>query len=98
MPFGSSVEFESRLDVVYESRRYAAIQNLIWADPRTRVNLSASLSNDHWKGTLWVKNLFNAEEAVNGFRYLDPVTFRRTAVDWLPRLRQAGVTVSYSFD
>ncbi|HPF28112.1 MAG TPA: TonB-dependent receptor [Steroidobacteraceae bacterium] len=98
MPFGSDVEFESRLDVVYESRRYAAIQNLIWADPRTRVNLSASLSNDNWKASFWVKNLFNAEESVNGFRYLDPVTFRRTAVDWLPRLRQAGITVSYSFD
>lgn len=98
MPFGPNIEFESRLDVVYESRRYAAIQNLIWADPRTRVNLSASLTNDNWRATLWVKNLFNAEEAVNGFRYLDPITFRRTAVDWLPRLRQAGVTVSYSFD
>ncbi|MBK6598120.1 MAG: TonB-dependent receptor [Proteobacteria bacterium] len=98
MPFGSNVEFQSRLDVVYESRRYAAIQNLIWADPRTRVNLSASLSNDNWRGSIWVKNLLNAEESVNAFRYLDPVTFRRTAVDWLPRLRQAGVTVSYSFD
>lgn len=33
--------------------------------------------------------------ALNGFRHLDPSAFRRTAVDFLPRLRQYGLTVSY---
>lgn len=94
---GSGFEFESRLDVLYESRRYAEIQNMIWADPRTRVNLSLGLVADSWKVSLWARNLFNADEPVNAFRYLDPVTFRRTAVDWLPRLRQVGVTASFSF-
>ncbi len=95
--FGSELSWDSRIDVLYESRRYAEIQNLIWADPRTRVNLSTSIGNERWEVTAWVRNLTNAKESVNGFRYLDPVTFRRTAVDWLPRLRQVGVTATLSF-
>ena len=97
LSFGPELSWNSRIDVLYESRRYAEIQNLIWADPRTRVNLSTSLGNDRWQVTAWVRNLTNAKEAVNGFRYLDPVTFRRTAVDWLPRLRQVGMTATLSF-
>ncbi len=90
--------FESRLDLTYESRRFAEIQNLIWADPRTVINLSAGIRSDRWKAMLWVKNLTNSDEAVNAFRFVDPVTFRRSAVDYLPRLRQVGGTLTYSFD
>jgi iron complex outermembrane recepter protein len=87
----------ARADFTYQSRRYAEIQNLIWADPVTKVNVSIGVQNDRFKATVWVKNLFDNNNSLNGFRYLDPGTFRRTAVDFLPRLRQAGATFSYNF-
>jgi outer membrane receptor protein involved in Fe transport len=87
----------ARVDVVYQSRRYAEIQNMIWADPYTRINLSAGVRTKTWKVNFWMKNAANDDTSLNGFRYLDAVTFRRTAVDFLPKLRQAGVTVNYDF-
>jgi hypothetical protein len=50
-----------------------------------------------WRVTLFVKNATNDDTSLNGFRYLDPATFRRTAVDFLPKLRQYGVTLAYDF-
>lgn len=91
------VSFFARTDVVYQSRRYAEIQNMIWADPFTHVNASLGLQTTDWRLTAFVKNVTNDDTSLNGFRYLDPVTFRRTAVDFLPRLRQYGVTATYSF-
>lgn len=97
MPFTGNVRFIGRADLTYQSRRYAEIQNTIWADPYTRLNLSAGLRGKGWSARLWVKNATNDDTSLNGFRYLDPVTFRRTAVDFLPRLRQVGVTGTYDF-
>jgi iron complex outermembrane recepter protein len=87
----------ARVDVLYQSRRYAEIQNLIWADPYTHINLSAGVRNKDWRVTAWVKNATDDDTSLNGFRYLDPVTFRRSAVDFLPRRRQVGVTANLDF-
>jgi iron complex outermembrane recepter protein len=91
------LRFFARTDVLYQSRRYAEIQNMIWADPSTRVNASAGIKSKDWRATVFVKNAANDDTSLNGFRYLDPATFRRTAVDFLPRLRQFGATVAYDF-
>jgi len=97
LPLGQGLQGFGRVDVVYQSRRYAEIQNMVWADAFTRVNASLGLRHGSLKGTFWVKNAGNDNTSLNGFRYLDPNTFRRTAVDFLPRLRQYGVTVAYEF-
>ena len=94
---GTGLRAFGRVDVLYQSRRYAEIQNMIWADPFTRVNASAGVRGKDWRATLWVKNANNDDTSLNGFRYQDPNTFRRTAVDFLPRLRQFGVTGTYEF-
>lgn len=94
---GSGVRLTGRADLSYLSRRYAEIQNMVWADDVTRVNLSAGLKGKGWSTQLWVTNATNDATAMNGFRYLDPVTFRRTAVDFLPKLRQVGVTGRFEF-
>ena len=86
-----------RVDVLYQSRRYADIQNMIWADPFTRVNISLGIRDKQWRLTAFVKNATDDSTPLNGFRYVDPATFRRTAVDFLPRLRQSGVTVAYAY-
>jgi iron complex outermembrane recepter protein len=86
-----------RVDFVHQSRRYAEIQNLIWADPFTHVNANVGVRSRDWRLTLFVKNLTNDDTSLNGFRYLDPATFRRSAVDFLPRLRQYGITLAYYF-
>jgi outer membrane receptor protein involved in Fe transport len=91
------VNFFARGDLVYQSRRYAEIQNLIWADPFVHINASVGVHGKEWRATAFVKNLTNDNTSLNGFRYLDPNTFRRTAVDFLPRLRQFGITLSYNY-
>ena len=97
-PIGSSgLRFIARGDLVYQSRRYAEIQNLIWADPFTHINASIGVRGKGWRATAFVKNLTDDNTSLNGFRYLDPNTFRRTAVDFLPRLRQFGGTVALDF-
>jgi outer membrane receptor protein involved in Fe transport len=92
-----AVRWTARADVIYQSRRYAEIQNMIWADPYTRVNLATGLRGNGWRVSLWVKNATDDDTSLNGFRYLDPVTFRRSAVDFLPRLRQVGLTGTVEF-
>ena len=39
----------ARTDVNDQSRRYAEIQNLIWADPFTRVNANLGLRGSQWR-------------------------------------------------
>lgn len=98
VPAGSAdLRVFARADMVYQSRRYAEIQNLIWADPFTHINASAGVHGNDWRATIFVKNAADDDTALNGFRYLDPATFRRTAVDFLPRLRQYGITLLYEF-
>ena len=87
----------ARADVMYQSRRYSELQSMIWADPFTRINLNIGARNKEWRITAFAKNLANDNTSLNGFRYNDATTFRRTAVDFLPRLRQYGVTVAYDF-
>ena len=96
-PLVGSTRWTARADVVYQSRRYAEIQNMIWADPYTRVNLATGVRGKDWRISLWVKNATDDDTSLNGFRYLDPVTFRRSAVDFLPRLRQIGLTGQVDF-
>jgi iron complex outermembrane recepter protein len=96
-PVTDTLNIFARTDVTYQSRRYAEIQNLIWADPFTRVNASIGVRGKGWRATAFVKNLTDNSTSLNGFRYLDPNTFRRTAVDFLPRLRQFGGTVALDF-
>ena len=93
----SGVRMTGRIDVVHQSRRYAEIQNMVWADPYTRINLAAGLKGKDWRVSLWVKNAANDDTSINGFRYVDPSTFRRSAVDFLPRLRQVGLTAGLDF-
>ncbi len=97
-PVGSGgLSLFARGDILYQSRRFAAIQNLIWASGYTHINASIGVRGDKWTATLFVKNATNDDTSLNGFRYVDPATFRRSAVDFLPRLRQYGATVSYDF-
>jgi outer membrane receptor protein involved in Fe transport len=86
-----------RVDYTYQSRRFAEIQNLIWAAPVTRINLNAGVETERLRLGVFVRNATDELASLNGFRYLDPNTFRRTAADFLPRGRQVGATISAKF-
>ncbi len=94
---GTGLRFSTRVDASYQSRRYADLQNMIWADAFTRVNLSAGIRGTDWRLTAFVRNATDDNTPMNAFRYIDASTFRRTAADFLPRLRQFGVTLGYDF-
>ena len=97
VPVSEATSLFARGDLTYQSRRYAEIQNLIWADPFTHVNLAVGVQYNTLRVTGFMKNATDNDTSLNGFRYLDPATFRRTAVDFLPRLRQYGVSAAVDF-
>lgn len=98
LPLASTdLRFTSRIDVSYQSRRYADLQNMIWADGFTRVNLNAGVRGKDWRAVAFVRNATNDKTPSNAFSYVDAATFRRTVADFLPRLRQYGITVSYDY-
>ncbi len=94
---GTALSFVTRMDVIYQSRRYADITNTTWADPFTRVNLNAGVRGKDWRVVAFARNATNDKTPGNAFRYLDAGTFRRTAADFPTRRRQFGVTGSYDF-
>ncbi len=93
----TGLRFTSRVDVSHQSRRYADLQNMMWADAFTRVNLNAGVRGKDWRLVAFVRNATDSNVPMNSFRYIDVSTFRRTAADFLPRLRQFGITASYDY-
>lgn len=94
---GTALRGFGRLDVTHQSRRYGDIQNMLWADPFTNVNVTLGVRAKTWRAALWVKNATDNDKSMTTFRYLDPATFRRTAADMPARPRQVGMTVTYDF-
>ncbi len=94
---GTALNFVSRADVIYQSRRYADITNTTWADPFTRLNLNAGVRGKDWRLVAFVRNATNDKTPGNAFRYYDADKFLRTAADFPTRLRQYGLTGSYDF-
>ena len=52
----TGLRFTSRVDVSHQSRRYADLQNMMWADAFTRVNLNAGVRGKDWRLVAFVRN------------------------------------------
>ncbi len=93
-------ELRTRLDGIYNSSRYAQTHNLQETGDQFDLNLRATMSNENFDVTLWVKNLLDDDAASNVFRYVDPGDFRffaRAYVSFLSPGRQAGLTFRYRY-
>ncbi len=98
-------------NVSYEGSKYGQVDNLSETGARTNVGASVSLSGEYWDLTLWGKNLFDDDTALDIFRFVDtrgltPATYNTIAVGGitprgfgisLPRSRQVGATLAYRF-
>ncbi|HTY92503.1 MAG TPA: TonB-dependent receptor [Steroidobacteraceae bacterium] len=63
------------------------------------LNLKAGVNREHWSADLWVRNVMNRSYAVRGFYFGDvPLQFNAQQFVQLGAPRQAGATVSYSFN
>ena len=58
-------------NVTYESSRFAQVHNLAETGAATRVGLQTGLRGESWDFTVWAKNLFDDDTAVDILRYID---------------------------
>ncbi|XQW83570.1 TonB-dependent receptor [Thalassotalea piscium] len=99
-PLNDHFDMFGRLDVNYDSTRYAHVHNLIETGARTMVNVNLGVENDNWRLSAWVKNLTDDDTPTYVFRYIDVQSFAYgdRAFPIAPsRGREIGVTASYRF-
>ncbi len=58
-------------NVAYESSRYAQVHNLAETGDATRVGMQFGLRADRWDFTVWGKNIFDDDTALDILRYID---------------------------
>jgi len=99
--FTQDMDLFARLDVNYDSTRYAHVHNLIETGSRTLVNFNIGLENEDWRVSLWAKNLTDDETPTYIFRYIDPQSFAYGARSFPiapSRGREVGISFSYMFE
>lgn len=75
VPFQNGMELSARVDVGYQSTRFARTVNLAETGSATVANLNVSLSRDNWRIALWGKNVTDEDAAVSVLRYIEPDSF-----------------------
>ena len=103
-PLANGLSFTVGGDVVYESSKYAQIDNLAETGDRMYLNARLGLESDNWSVSLWGRNLNDDDTGLDILRYIDSrgvpgaagLATRAFAVS-LPRPRQFGITGSYKF-
>jgi outer membrane receptor protein involved in Fe transport len=99
-PLNDNFDLFTRLDVNYDSTRYAHVHNFIETGSRTLVNLNVGIENDTWRVSAWVKNATDDDTPTYVFRYIDAQSFAYSgrAFPIAPsRGREIGITASYKF-
>ena len=99
--FGDDVEFYGRLDYLYEGTRYAQVYNFAETGVNQIANIRLGYRSDRWDASLWMKNMFDDQNANSVIRIVDFDTLffglRRAFQANLPRGRQWGATFEYRF-
>jgi iron complex outermembrane receptor protein len=101
-PLTGDINWFFRADEIFLGSRWASILDKTKTGDMWKTNLKLGIENGRWNVTAFVDNLFNNKTLQSfqqqGDSALDPFTFRLVAYEVvLPRLRQFGVTASYSF-
>ncbi|MDJ0749990.1 MAG: TonB-dependent receptor [Woeseiaceae bacterium] len=98
-PFNNGLNLRSRVDVSYQSSRYARLTNQAETGSETVVNATFTLSNDeNWRVSLWGRNLTDEQTPVSLLRYVeaDSFFFSGRAFALTPRPGpEYGVTFTY---
>jgi iron complex outermembrane receptor protein len=55
----ADMRYYLRGDLAYQSKAYADVMNLSWAQARTLVNASTGITTDHYELMFWMRNVFN---------------------------------------
>ncbi len=98
VPMGRNLTFDTRADVVYQSRSFVRADNLQSFGPRTIVDVRAGVTAPRWAVQLFVDNVFDDDTPVAGVRFFDAVNFSVSSplVQGPPR-RQFGGTFRVNF-
>jgi iron complex outermembrane recepter protein len=109
--FDNGLKWRVGGNVSHEGSKFAQVDNFNETGARTLVGANFMLSGENWDVTLWGKNLFDDDTALDIFRFVDlrgitPTTYNSTAFGAitprgfglsLPRARQFGATASIRF-
>jgi outer membrane receptor protein involved in Fe transport len=112
LPVSDRLNFVSRADLAYESRRFSQVDNLNWAGDSFNLNASLGIESDAWTISLFARNLLDDRTPlvvsrlldfnrlltrVNPLTGLNQTTFFRDFSVSAPRRRQFGVNLAYKF-
>lgn len=98
-PVAEGMDFFLRGDLNYKSSRFVQVHNLAIIGAATKVNIHTGLEWEDLRLTIFVKNLFNDDTAADVTRFFDASlpTMPRAFLISLPKSRQVGASISYSF-
>jgi iron complex outermembrane recepter protein len=112
LPVSGRLNFVSRADLAYESRRFSQVDNLNWAGDSFNLNASLGIESDAWTISLFARNLLDDRTPlvvtrlldftrlltrVNPLTGLNQTTFFRDFSVSAPRRQQFGVNLAYKF-
>ena len=87
----------ARVEVLYESTKYATEANLYETGDRELVNLRVGVDQDRYRVELYVANLFDNDTYYNVSRNTDLDNFGNAFVAALPDRRRYGVRAFVNF-
>ena len=98
-PVAEGLDFFLRGDLNYKSSRFVQVHNLAIIGAATKVNIHTGLEWEDLRLTVYVKNLFNDDTPADVTRFFDASlpTMPRAFLISLPKGRQIGASISYSF-
>lgn len=95
--FDGAVDGFARLEVIYESTKYATEMNLYETGARELVNLRVGVEKDAYRVEFYVANLFDNDTYFNVSRNSDLDTFGNAFVAGLPDRQRVGVRAFVNF-
>ncbi len=98
-PISDGMDFFLRGDMNYKSSRFVQVHNLAIIGASTKVNIHSGIEWQDVRLTVYVKNLFDDDTPADVTRFFDASlpTLPRAFLITLPKSRQFGVSVNYSF-
>lgn len=92
------MNLELRADVSSQDKTWVRADNMQWFNPRTTIDLRATLSNNNWRIQAFIDNAMDDDTTVTGNRFFDSVNYSVAApLATGPNRRLSGITLGYKF-
>ncbi len=98
-PINGDMDFYLRGDLNYKSSKFVQVHNLAIIGATTKVNIYTGVEWQDMRLTVFVKNMLNDDTPADVTRFFDASsrTLPRAFLITLPKSRQFGININYSF-